>query len=526
MDDQEANTEILADLLEMEDYIHVKTITDSRQVLDIVKGWNPDIILLDLMMPFFNGYDIMKMIRAMLRSNEFLPILVLTADISEDTKRKALSEGATDFLAKPFELVEVTLRIRNLLHTRYLFRQLQNQNQVLDQKVQERTEQLALINKELNEAYERIQASDRFKTNFINNISHEIRTPLNGILGFSQIIAENEIPQDEKAVYLKKIFDSSTRLIKTITNYIDISNLMSGTQMVVKKEIRPDIILTLVADEFQMISMEKKIPVEIDIPGDDLCKLNSDSEILRKILYQLLDNALKFIKEGSVRMGFNVKEDRLLFFVEDTGIGVAEKHQKNIFDAFVQEDAGSTRAFEGNGLGLTIAKQFVELLEGNIWMKSTKGEGTSVFFELPGVIHKRIENKTIPPNEAEKKLQRYTILVVEDDSLNFLYVSHLLDKPNVELLHAHDGAEAVKLARDHNDITIILMDLRMPVMDGFTATTQIKQLLPQVPIIAVTAYSGVEYEQRAFDAGCDDVILKPTKQAVLYRTLAKYSVVI
>ena len=218
VDDQEANTEILADLLEMEDYINVKTITDSRQVLDMVKGWNPDIILLDLMMPFFNGYDIMKMIRAMLRSNEFLPILVLTADISEDTKRKALSEGATDFLSKPFELVEVTLRIRNLLHTRYLFSQLQNQNQVLDQKVQERTEQLALINKELNEAYERIQASDRFKTIFINNISHEIRTPLNGILGFSQIIAENEIPQEEKAVYLKKI-----TIIRLIYHFEDIA---------------------------------------------------------------------------------------------------------------------------------------------------------------------------------------------------------------------------------------------------------------------------------------------------------------
>ena len=301
---------------------------------------------------------------------------------------------------------------------------------------------------------------------------------------------------------------------------------MSGSQMVVKKEIRPDTILTLVADEFQIVSMEKGIPIEIDIPGDDLCKLNSDSEILRKILSQLLDNAIKFTKEGAVRMGFNAKEDTLLFFVEDTGIGVAEKQQKNIFDAFVQEDAGSTRAFEGNGLGLTIAKKFVELLEGNIWMKSVKGEGTSVFFELPGAIRKKIETKTIPQNKAEKKLQRYTVLVVEDDSLNFLYVSHLLDKPNVELLHAHDGAEAVKLVRGHDDISIILMDLRMPVMDGFTATTQIKQLLPQVPIIAVTAYSGAEYEQRAFDAGCDDVILKPTKQTVLYRTLAKYSVVI
>ncbi len=522
VDDQEANIEILADLLEMEEFTWVKSVKDSRKVMDLVVTWKPDLILLDLMMPFFSGFDIMQMIKKTLPENEYLPILVLTADISEDTKRKALAGGATDFLFKPFELVEVTLRINNLLYAKYMFQQIQKQNQELEEKVKDRTRELENLNSELNAAYLKVQASDQFKTIFINNISHEIRTPLNGILGFSQILAENDIAQEDKDVYSRKIFESGNRLIKTITSYIDISNLVAGAQTVVVNELRPAALVYQVSDEYMSLSREKNIPIAIEIPEDQSAKLLSDSEIVRKVLGHLLDNALKFTEQGEIKIGYVHVDSMIRFFVKDTGIGIAEENMESVFESFAQEDEGSSRAFEGSGLGLTISKKFTELLAGKIWIESEKNHGTTVYFEIPGLIAERA--KVDSTEESVEKRQRYTILVVEDDTLNFLYISHLLDKPNVEVIHARDGYEAINHALVHDDISVILMDLRMPKMDGFLATTQIKQVLPHVPVIAVTAFSGVEYEQKAREAGCNDILLKPTKQQVLYSKLAEYSI--
>lgn len=525
VDDQEANIEVLADLLEMEEYINVRSLSDSRQALAVIRTWKPDILLLDLMMPYFSGFDIMRMIKETITDNEYLPILVLTADISTETKQKALAQGASDFVSKPFELVEVVLRMNNLLQTRYLFRQIQNQNLLLDQKVKVRTEELELINEKLKNAYEKVEASDRFKSTLINTISHEVRTPLNGILGFSEILAENTVSIEEKKLFLSKIYESSHRLIKTITDFIDISNLMAKSQSVVRKKLSPDLLIKQVVDDYSKISLQKKIPVIPDFQNEAEISLLSDSEILRKILSNLLDNALKFTHKGKVRIGFKQENERLRFFIEDTGIGIAKDKIEEIFKAFVQEDSGYNRSFDGNGLGLTIAQNFVELLEGTIWIESEKGVGTKVFFEVPGVITKK-EPVIGTTNEKQDYGLRYTILVVEDDTLNYLYMSHLLDKPNVELIHAKDGFEAVNHAKTREDISLILMDLRMPGMDGFTATRQIKQLLPEVPLIAVTAYSGIENEKKAREAGCDDILLKPTKHEHLYKKLAQYSVIV
>ena len=393
IDDQVANTDVLSDLLELEEYVNVKAINDSRQALDIVKDWKPDLVLLDLMMPFYNGFDIMKMIKENLLENEFLPILVLTADISNETKRKALSEGATDFLFKPFELVEVSLRISNLLQSRYMFLQLQKQNKQLDIKVNERTVQLEKANKELNEAYERIQASDQFKTIFISNISHELRTPLNGIFGFAQILAENDFSKEEKAVYLNKIYESSDRLLKTITNYIDISNLVAMTQRVTRKDFFPDFIVQNVIEEYSDLIQEKNILLEADIPVNCRCYLSTDANILTKVVGHLVDNAVKFSHKGKINIGFRFEEGNFIFYVKDEGIGISKENQERIFEAFVQEDSGSTRSYEGNGLGLAISQKFVELLGGKIWIESEKNVGTTVFFSLPGISNEMLKKR-------------------------------------------------------------------------------------------------------------------------------------
>ena len=209
VDDQEPNVEILLDFLDMQGYSNVLSTTDPREVLSLYRSFEPDLILLDLAMPHLTGFEVMEQLKSFLGENTFLPILILTADITKESKIKALSGGASDFLTKPFDLLEVGLRIRNLLFSSYLQQQLVDQNRLLDEKVSERTRELMLRNIELNLAKDKAEASDRLKTSFINNISHEIRTPLNGILGFGQILADHDLEEEEKNRYLFILNESS-----------------------------------------------------------------------------------------------------------------------------------------------------------------------------------------------------------------------------------------------------------------------------------------------------------------------------
>ena len=223
VDDQPANIDMLEGFFEMEGYTNVSSLTDSRRVMEFLDKSQPDLILLDLMMPFLTGYEIMEQLNERISRDDFLPVLVLTADITPEAKKKALALGASDFLTKPFDLTEVGLRVNNLLLARSLMNQLKDQNLILDEKVKQRTAQLEQSNMDLTMARDKAQASDRLKTAFMQNISHEVRTPLNGILGFSKLLVEPDINSAEKQNFLIFLELSTNRLINTITDYMDIS---------------------------------------------------------------------------------------------------------------------------------------------------------------------------------------------------------------------------------------------------------------------------------------------------------------
>ena len=309
---------------------------------------------------------------------------MLTADTTTESKERALSGGASDFLTKPFDLTEVGLRIRNLLYTCYLQQQLQNQNQVLEGKVNERTAELIEKNLELVSAKEKAEASDRLKTSFINNISHEIRTPLNGILGFGQILADTELSDEEKNLYLQMLNESSLRIINTVTSIMDISLLSSGNQEVLVKEIQLKPVILDVIERYADTVKKKRLSLTFHDPeiNEDI-KIYTDGELLKKVILQLIDNALKFTPQGSVDVGYEINGNFLHFFVKDSGIGISSENQQRIFDDFMQEDNATTRRYEGSGLGLSIAKKIVELLGGKMWLESEKGKGSTFYFSLP-----------------------------------------------------------------------------------------------------------------------------------------------
>lgn len=527
VDDKEANVYVLEGLLEMQGYSNIKSTTDSREVISLFKSFAPDLILLDLMMPHLNGFEVMEQLKPLVTNGRFLPILVLTADVTNESKQRALANGASDFITKPFDLIEVGLRIKNLLFSSYLQQQLQNQNFILEEKVKERTAELEKTNIELNIAKNKAEASDKLKSAFINNISHEIRTPLNGILGFGQILADTDLTAAEKQEYLIILNSSSDRLINTITNFIDISLLASKSQETNKMDFELEPSVNMTAQKFLSECQLKNVDISVKIPeGGDTLIVNTDKELLEKALFHLIDNAVKFTEHGFIKIGFEINETNVSFYIKDTGKGIAPEFQKTIFKSFTQEDNFITRGYEGSGLGLSIAGGIVELLGGKIDLQSVKGEGSTFSFSLPCLSHASALKITTIVDKTRQDSEKFKILVAEDDEFNIYYINMLLKDEMFDVFYAENGREAVEICEKNPDIDIVLMDLKMPVMDGFEATRLIKSFRKELPVIAVTAFSGTEDRKKAMNVGCDEFITKPLKKELLFKTLVKFGVLI
>jgi len=384
VDDQQANIDILEGLLEFEGYTNVQSTTDSREVLSIYESFKPDLILLDLMMPYLTGFDVMAHLKRKMKKGSYIPILVLTADITTEAKKHALKDGANDFLTKPFDLTEVALRISNLLYTKYLHQQMELHNLILEEKVKERTKELEKTNMELIIAKDRAESSDRLKTAFIQNISHEIRTPLNGILGFSDLLVDPEITEIDKAQFITFIQESSNRLLNTIEDYVNIALIASGNMNVKYETVDVNAVLREVKYIFEKRAIERNLHFNLTISADAMgTTLETDRSLFRRVLYHLLDNAIKFTLDGTITIGYDVVQDNVKFYIKDTGIGVEEEVKDLIFDIFMQEDIAMTRGHEGSGLGLSIVKGLLILLGGTIHLESVKGEGAIFYFTLP-----------------------------------------------------------------------------------------------------------------------------------------------
>lgn len=378
---------------------------------------------------------------------------------------------------------------------------------------------------ELVIAKEKAEENDKLKTAFINNISHEIRTPLNGILGFGHFLADEKLDPDKRREYYKIIKESGNRLMNTVTDYMDMAMIVSGTMRANKKEFAVKPLFEELIEEAKPLQTGKNIRFVTEIPREHAhLIIKSDNKFIRKILNILLSNAYKFTKDGIIVSGYRVLSDSIEFFVQDTGSGISPDKLDLIFDLFTQEETSDTRGYDGSGLGLTIAKGLVNLLGGTLTVVSEKGKGSTFTCSIP------LDGSGIKSTQSTgSKLKRTPgnnkplVLIVEDDDLNLLYMKSVLGIIGCDAIQAINGAEAVEMCKHNPDISIVLMDIRMPVMNGVEATKLIREFKPELPIIATTAYALSGDEHRLLETGITDYLAKPINKEKLIEVLRKYN---
>ncbi len=387
--------------------------------------------------------------------------------------------------------------------------------------VQQDISQQKKLLEELTIAKEKAESGDRLKTAFMNNISHEIRTPLNSILGFSELLFDEQSFQlEDRDRYLKMVQQSSQRLINTITAYMDISLISSGNYQLHQRNFSLNPIFQMLRDRFAESCPNDFVQLELSIPEEDV-EVYGDTECVEKVMSHLIDNAIKFTPSGKVSFGYKLVPEGIKLFVEDTGIGIDPRMQQQIFEFFVQENQANTRGHEGSGLGLAIVKGIVELSNGSIEIQSEKRKGTKIEVYLPS----DIQNNTVKTNLKSQSMQHNNqkspvILIAEDEDTNFFVLDLFIRKSlHMKTVRAANGLEAVELFKSNPDIILVLMDIKMPVLDGISATKKIKAVKPDIPVIAITAYalSGDEHKLRM--AGCDDYVSKPVQKKELLRKI-------
>ncbi len=485
----------------------------AKEGLKILKDKKVHLILLDYEMPDMDGCQMLEKIRKDKKLID-IPVIMVSGNSSPNVVAKVLKHGGNDFIKKPYSTEELLLKI-NLQVSKYM------DFEVIQQK-----------EKELQESLKRAKQAETSKSIFLANMSHEIRTPLSAIMGFVEILSQDETDEKKKD-YLKTIQDSGDLLLNLINDILDFSKINKGKIDINKETFAIQELYKSLASLYEPAIHQKGLIFESTLDPNLPKYLNSDFLRIKQILINLFSNAIKFTKKsGKIIFEIKLTSDgkSIEFSVEDNGIGIEEKNHKKVFKLFSQAESSTTKNFGGTGLGLAISSKLVSLLGGKIELQSELGKGSKFSFTLP-IIKSEIDEEKITHFETEQNKSQSTkfnhhVLLAEDNMVNQKFMDIVLKKLGLTFDVANDGIEAVELFQK-NSYDVILMDENMPNMNGIEATKEILKLekqnnLVHTPIIALTANAIKGDEEKFLDAGMDEYLSKPLNRQKFNEVLQKY----
>jgi len=375
----------------------------------------------------------------------------------------------------------------------------------------------------LKEAIYKAEESDRLKTAFLANMSHEIRTPMNGIIGFMDLMISPESTEKQRKEYSEIIKNNSRQLLDIVNDIMDMSKIEAGQVEIIESVVNIKGLLKRVNTQFSnALHKGVKMILNTDVKGIGE-NIMSDQAKLYQVFSNLISNASKFTQEGEISIGYSLEGEMLKFYVKDTGEGIGKEHHKAIFERFNQIDLQLSRPKGGTGLGLSICKAYIEKMGGNIWFESTKGKGSIFYFTVPYKPVDYIKSKVIDlaPDSTGKK-QDGIVLVVEDELYNYLFAEYVLKVRGYSVIHSDTGSKAIEYIRLYPEISMVIMDIRLPDITGYEATKEIKMIRPELPVVALTALALSGDRESALEAGCDDYLKKPITKEKLIESVSFY----
>lgn len=402
-----------------------------------------------------------------------------------------------------------------------------NEIEAQNEEYQQLNEELIQTNEELLEAKERAEQSDRLKTAFLQNMSHEIRTPMNAIMGFSDLLTEQYNNKAKLEQYAQIISQRSADLLNIINEILDVAKIESGQFPVNIEDCNLSILfseLSLFFKEYQLRQNKQSVAFSFDVNNiSPSTVIRADKGKLKQILINLIGNAFKFTDHGEIKVGCRFENNQeLMFYVSDTGIGIPINKQNFIFERFAQLEAVPGRLFGGTGLGLSIVKGLIDLLGGKIWIESVLHKGSTFYFTIPCEVNQHhAAQELLPDHSPAFNFSGKSVLIVEDDEFNADYLKEVLDGTGIEIIHTLYGDNAIQIAKSRK-LNMVLMDIQLPDMDGYSVTRVIHKSKPELKIIAQTAYAAIDDRNKAIDAGCIDYISKPIKRNALLELINKY----
>jgi len=371
------------------------------------------------------------------------------------------------------------------------------------------------LKRDLIRARDKAEDSEKLKNTILANISHEIRTPMNSIIGFSELLSIGNLTYDKRHEYVRTIKNQGIHILRMLDDLLELTRIEAGNITIRKSPCNIDLLiheLLVIFSRYKKSQNKDFLDIRVNYPLERGLIIYTDPGRLQQLMTNLIRNAIKFTEKGWIEIGYKpITDGKMEFYVKDTGIGISKEFQKNIFNPYADDESPGSKS-ERSGLGLIISRNLIRLLGGKIWVESEPGKGSTFFFTIP---HEEVpEDYHILAPEEESGIPPYTwkdkvILIAEDDEVNFRFLEAVLQDTGVQILHTSNGSQTVELCRTISKIDLVLMDLKMPVMDGFEATKEIRKFNKKLPIIAQTAFVQEDELQKCTQAGCNDHITKP-----------------